>query len=46
MEDDGGRYIISSKVECDGIITEPMHLMEKKFSVLLEVMLHLEEKCY
>ena len=35
MEDDGGRYITKRlKVECDNVITEPMHSKEEKIQFL------------
>ena len=31
MEDDGGRFILKRlKVDCDNVITEPMHSKEKR----------------
>ena len=36
MEDNDGQYITKSlKVECDDVITEPMHSKAKKFSIFI-----------
>ena len=41
MEDDGERYITKSLiVECDDVITEPMHSKEEKFSIFYRSMVN------